>query len=309
MTKKEEEESKNKVSIVLRVILFFMRIRQFFYRRIARKSDPFFLRKKSKSFLPTKKYYKSQRIETLRIKNQDVFFVEPKKSLNTDKVILYLHGGAYVFGILKYHWDFIEQLTTRLKYKVVLPDYPLAPEFSYKENMDFVLELYQQLLEEHAPSQIQIMGDSAGGGLALAFSLVLKEKNLPQPNKLILLSPWLDISMTNPKIEEVEAKDYMLDKEHLKRVGALYAKDTSTENPWVSPIYGKLKDLPKMHLFIGTHDILLPDCQKFRDMGDDLRLNLTYYEYPLMPHCWMIFPIPESSEVVDKICSIITKVH
>jgi monoterpene epsilon-lactone hydrolase len=305
MTKKEESSSKNKISGVLKGVLFFMKIRQFFYNRIAPKSHPFLLQKKSKSFLPTKKDYKNQRIETLKIKNQEVFFVEPKEDLNPDKVILYLHGGAYVFGILKYHWDFIEQLTSRLKYKVVLPDYPLAPEFSYKENIDFVLELYQQLLEKYDASQIQIMGDSAGGGLALSFSLVLKEKNLPQPNKLILLSPWMDVSMSNPKIEEIEPNDYILDREHLKKVGELYAKNTSTENPWVSPIYGALEDLPEMHLFIGTHDILLPDCRKFRDLGEDLKLNLGYYEYPLMPHCWMIFPIPESSAVVDKITSIL----
>ena len=139
-------------------------------------------------------------------------------------------------GLEKYHWEFIEKLSNETGYGIIIPDYPLAPKYTYKEVFEMVEPLYKDIIKEIKPENIIMMGDSAGGGLALALEEKLGEKEIEVPEKLILISPWIDTRMTNPKIEEVQEYDKDLSKEKLKLAGIAYAGEKENNSYLVNPI-------------------------------------------------------------------------
>ena len=150
------------------------------------------------------------------------------------------------------------------------------------------------------------MGDSAGAGLALALSQKLKTENIEQPSKIILLSPWLDVSMKNPDAELIEKNDIMLKIDSLKRAGKLYAGNSNTDNYLISPINGSIEDLPEISIFIGTHDILYPDCIKLKNKLKEQKVAFNFFEYPKMFHDWMLVTmLDESKNVLQQIATII----
>ena len=168
--------------------------------------------------------------------NRKVFAIDPTEKDKNSKYIIYFHGGAYMGGLEKYHWEFIEKLSNETGYGIIIPDYPLAPKYTYKEVFEMVEPLYKDIIKEIKPENIIMMGDSAGGGLALALEEKLGEKEIEVPEKLILISPWIDTRMTNPKIEEVQEYDRDLSKEKLKLAGIAYAGEKENNSYLVNPI-------------------------------------------------------------------------
>lgn len=254
---------------------------------------------------PPKLLKRQNKVEEYILDSQNIYIIHPEK-LRSTKVIFYLHGGAYYTRITLPHWIFIRKLSNKYGMQVIIPDYPTAPAYNYLQTNDFAIKAYKNLLERYSSKEIFFFGDSAGGGLALTLSQSIKKEKLPLPAALVLLSPWLDVSMTNPGIKEIEGKDFMLSLDNLLIAGELYAEDADLKNPLISPIYGDLEGLPPIILFIGTHDILLPDCQKFRDLAFKKDIQLDYCEYDEMLHCWMLFPVPEANEVLEKVQQFIS---
>jgi len=151
------------------------------------------------------------------------------------------------------------------------------------------------------------MGDSSGGGLALAFAQKLAEMDFPvQPEKLILLSPWLDITMENPEIAQVEELDSMLTLEGLRGAADLYADGDDKSHYLLSPINGNLKGLGDISVYIGTHDILWPDCKLFQEKAAKAGKKIALHVYDGMPHTFMLFPLPESRDVEKRIIDTLT---
>jgi len=111
------------------------------------------------------------------VNNRKFWTIKPKNNAS-DKVILYLHGGAYVGTIKKYHWNFAEELLLKTNATIVLPDYPLAPGSSCENAIEFVGQVYQELLKKHSSGNIVLIGDSSGGGLALGFAMHLRRSHL-----------------------------------------------------------------------------------------------------------------------------------
>ena len=169
-----------------------------------------------------KQVQQEENVYTKEYGNKKVFAIEPAEKNKDSKYILYFHGGAYMGGLEKYHWKFIEKIAKQTGYGVIIPDYPLTPKYTYKNVFEMVEPLYQEIIKEIEPQNLIMMGDSAGGGLALALEEKLGEENIEVPEKLILISPWLDITMTNPKIDKVQENDKDLSKEKLKIAGILY---------------------------------------------------------------------------------------
>lgn len=234
-----------------------------------------------------------------------VWTIVPMQNASS-KVILYLHGGAYVENLLSFHWDLIGQLLVKTNATIVVPDYPLAPNAQCPEVLAFAVDLYKQLLVNHSPQNITIMGDSAGGGLALSLAQEVRNHALPQPTNIVLLAPWLDVSLTNPGIADVDAKDKMLNVPRLQVIAKLYAGKLGITHPQVSPIYGDFKGLGKISLFIGTHDILLPDARMFKAMMEQQGIAINYYEYPRMFHVWMAVTfLKESKVAVNQIAALV----
>ncbi|WP_342490930.1 alpha/beta hydrolase [Bacillus sp. FSL R5-0422] len=222
-----------------------------------------------------------------------------------DHQVLFIHGGGYIEQPLTWHWRFLDRLTKQLNSTVYVPVYPKAPNYQYMDAIESVLPVYQALLEKGTPENIVIMGDSAGGGLSLAFAQYLAKKGLPQPWNIILLSPWLDVTLSNPDIAAMVPKEPMLNLALLIEAGKRYAGDMDETHHLVSPIYGEIKALGRISVFIGTHEFFLPDARKFKEIADKQGVPINYIEYPKMNHVFPVFPIPEAKKALNQIVAII----
>jgi acetyl esterase/lipase len=236
---------------------------------------------------PPKRLLKGFRMENHPIDGHPVWMLHPK-SAPTRKKVLFLHGGAYIYGIQSIHWGFARDLSERTNAFLIVPDYPLAPRYTAVEVYEFMDKLYNRMLGTMDSKDLVLLGDSAGGGLALGFVQHLRDRQRPLPSSLILLSPWLDVSLGNPEIASVEHLDAVLTVKGLRRAGRAYAGRWSLIDPRVSPVFGRMDDLPPVSVFVGTHELLYPDCEwlhhRFRESGRSMK----YFVYPGLFHDWLL---------------------
>ena len=241
------------------------------------------------------------------INQRNVWTIKPKVH-NSQNIILYFHGGGYISNLTKFDWRFIQELSLETNCAIVVPDYPLSPVSTYKDVYQYFNILYLKLLSQTSPENIIFMGNSAGGGIALGFAQKLREEKKPQPSQIILNSPWLDISLTNQDIVQIDKKDKLLDIKGLKMAGRLYAEDLESTDHRVSPLYGKLSDLGRISFFIGTHDIFLADVRKLRDKLQAQNISCNYFEYPRMFHVWFLLTsLREAKHALGKMAMLINQ--
>jgi acetyl esterase/lipase len=230
-----------------------------------------------------------------------VWSVSPIEN-KTDLIILYLHGGAYISNLRAEHWSLIDKLISKTGAAIIVPDYPLAPEAGCKETYDFIEELFKGMITEYPSNRIVVMGDSAGGGLALGFAQQLRDQNKKQPDQIIIFSPWLDITMCNPLLERLDKEDNLLSIAGLKSAGQKYAADLDLKDFRVSPVYGDLTGLCRISVFTGTRDILNADSRKLKQLMKDHNISFNYFEYHGMFHDWVIITsLKESIDVINKV--------
>jgi len=255
---------------------------------------------------PSKRLHRKHRVSKREVNGHLVWTVAPKQNAS-EKHIIYLHGGAYVNSFASQHWTLMSKLVETLSCTVIAPNYPHAPEHCVDDVFALLLPLYTELAARSGSSNVIIMGDSSGGGIGLALAQRLREDGHDQPGHIILLSPWLDATLSNPEIAEFDRIDPFLGVEGLKYGGEVYARDVDPKSYLVSPVYGSLKDLAPVTLFIGTRDLLYPDCRKLRDraVADGARLN--YREYDQMVHNWMLGPMPEAKQAIKEIVETIQR--
>ncbi len=227
-------------------------------------------------------------------------FPHKKKS---NKIILYFHGGAYVYGPSILQWRMLSHISKSTGCTALMVNYRCAPEHPYPAAMEDMETVYDYLTNFMKSEQILFMGDSAGGGLALGLAMKLRDRKKQLPAKLILLSPWLDVSMTNKGIKGQAELDNMLAIPGLSEAGQMYCGKEDEKNPYISPVHGDIRDLPPIYLMIGTHDLLLPDCREFQRRAQEEGVSLKYEEWEEMFHDWMLnIPyLPEATEAVQKI--------
>ena len=221
---------------------------------------------------------------------------------NNDIHLIYLHGGAYVLGKegMANREEIISLLIENTKGKVTFFDYPVAPESQVEETLEALENAYQYLLKRYPNDRFMLIGDSAGGGLALSFSQMIQDSPIKQPEKLILYSPWLDASMTNPDIKPLESYDMLLPKEALIDAATKYAGSSNLKNPLVSPIYGNFNHLGDILMFYGTHELFYPDALKLEEMAIENSYDITFSYYPDMQHVWILMPIPEADQALQE---------
>ena len=199
---------------------------------------------------------------------------------------MYFHGGSYMAEATKEHWDFIQKLAIDTNSTVIMPDYPLAPKANYKDVFDFAEPFYKDTIENIDTNQLIVMGDSAGGGLALGLMEKISSEDIKIPNKIMLISPWLDTRLTNSKIDEVQKRDKQLNKETLKLAGIAYS--LGDDNYLVNPIDGDLSKLKNITIFIGKDDILIPDVYVLKNKALEQGIELEVKEYENANHIWVI---------------------
>ncbi|MBN2781126.1 MAG: alpha/beta hydrolase fold domain-containing protein [Candidatus Marinimicrobia bacterium] len=230
----------------------------------------------------------------------NIWDITPRGEIS-DKVVIYLHGGSYKYNFLPPHWNFISVIADELRVRVIAPDYPLAPAYTAPDVFAFLLNIYSELIKKTDPKDITIMGDSAGGGMTLALAQFIRETGFPQPEQLILLSPCIDVTMSNPGIIKLDLVDPMLNIDSIKAAGKAYAGQLSTKHYLVSPIYGKITGLAPISLYVGTHDLLAADCRKLYKMAKKKNIAFDFYEYEGLFHVGMLFPTPEAEDIRETI--------
>lgn len=225
-------------------------------------------------------------IETQQYKNRKVFIVTPKEQ-KSDLKILYFHGGSYAAEATKIHWEFIQRLSIDTKATVIMPDYPLIPKYDYKDVFEMIEPLYKEIVDKIDAKNLIVMGDSAGGGLGLALMEKISKEDMEIPENIVLISPWLDVRLTNPKIKEVQKKDKELSKIKLQLAGRAYAED-EINSYLVNPIDGDLSKLKNITIFTGTNDILNPDAHVLQEKAKEQGVRINLKEYEDAGHIWFI---------------------
>ena len=235
-----------------------------------------------------KKVKETCQLNTEQFMGRNIFIVTPKNREKSDLKILYFHGGSYVAEATEQHWKFVEQIVNDTGATIIFPDYPLTPKYNYKDVFHMVVPLYKEIIDRIDTNHFVLMGDSAGAGLGLALEERIGEDNLTMPAKTILISPWLDVRLTNPAIDEMEENDKQLNKETLKLAGLAYAGEDGINSYLVNPIEGDLSKLKNITILRGTYDILNPDVHVLKEKAEKVGVPIEIKEYEQASHIWMI---------------------
>ena len=181
------------------------------------------------------------------------------------RVILYLHGGAFVMGSPASYRDRAMRLSYRCRAEVFVPEYRLAPEHPYPAAFDDALVAwnYVKFLRQGAP--IFVAGDSAGGGLGLSILVRLRDLGLGMPNGSFMLSPWTDLTVSGPSVDGNRRKELWFTRKHLETWATYYVGDSDPRSPYLSPVFAELSGLSPLLLLVGEHEVLLDDTLRIRD--------------------------------------------
>jgi len=253
---------------------------------------------------PKGSFFKRQGIN--RFKIADSAITEIKQGAINDKLLIFIHGGAYISGPAKHHWDTIKVLSRETKYTIWMCDYPKAPENQIKNistNIDLV---YKSALESYSSDKITLIGDSVGGALITTLTQRLIKNNIATPDHIILISPVMNANLSNPQVLEVEKVDPMLSKAGVQSAKSMCAGELSLDHELISPINGNFNDFPKTSMFVAEHDITFPDqllsVEKMKAAGTELELIVGKE----MPHIWPFLPVMEEAKsALKKIIAIL----
>ena len=260
---------------------------------------------KRRSLVEDENYKIPKRIYHTKVESKEIYNCQTivfNETDDTEYNIIYIHGGAYVNEIMLPHILFCDKLAKKANACVFAPIYPLAPNHTYKQTYEIVEKLYTHLLTLNKP--IAIMGDSSGGGFSAAFAEYLAVKNMPQPKNLVLISPWLDVSMSGD-YDNIEF-DPMKGVDGLREMGKAWAGDLDLKDYRVSPLFGEVSKLPKTTIFVGTHEEIYNDVLNFYNKLEENNVDVELNMGLGMNHVYPIYPlIPESKEAFNHIVNVI----
>ena len=230
--------------------------------------------------------------------------------LSHRNAILYLHGGGYCIGSTSSHRPIIERLCADFGGVVYSLDYRLAPEYNFPVPLIDSTAAYQWLLSEgYSSSELAIVGDSAGGGLALSTLINLREEGIPLPSSGVLISPWLDLSSSGNSIIKNESIDPIINKETLNSFASKYLNGALPTTHLASPLFAELNDLPPILLQVGDMEMLFDDSIRLKEKAADYNIQVELKIWKKMVHVWHIFApiLPEGQAAIIEISSFIKK--
>lgn len=228
-----------------------------------------------------------------------------KKNSTPQRYIFFLHGGGFVANITKYDWLFLNRIVQQTDFGIVIPDYPLVPAGNYKNVFDMIVPAYEEILQQAGAENLVLMGFSAGGGIAFSLAQYARNNQLSQPSQIVLLSPFLDAAMQDPEILTIDKYDPYIDMKGFSKAIAMYAANENPSGYMISPLHGNLEGLAPIHLFAGTHEVLLPGARKLVALAKEKNIAINYYEYKEMYHAWIFLNMPEAKDVFNKLMHIL----
>ncbi len=262
-------------------------------------------REKENCKIPPAKLFKHFEKSSIVISSHTTYLLKHKKGINK-KILIYFHGGGYVKGPLALQWKTLERIAAASLYDVAVIDYPKTPEYTWLEAIEYCMQVFEKILRDYKQQDISFLGDSAGGGLALSVFMMLRDSGKATPAKMILLSPWLDISMSNKEISEFEEKDFILTIGGLVLCGLFYAGGIDTRDWRVSPMFGMLDGLPETHIFAGGSELFYPDCRDFIKNAKANGYKAELHFYKDMQHDWPLIPfMPEAKKARNEIIELL----
>lgn len=215
--------------------------------------------------------------------------------------MLYFHGGGFVLPMFKEHWPLAAAMVEQIGCSVSLPLYPVVPEHPHSKADAQADAAFAKIAASHDPSRIVLNGDSAGGHMALSLALRLARAGGPQPGRLALFAPWLDVTGADEAMQEVQPHDIMLRIGSLRACGEIWAGDRDPGSPECSPLYTAKQDLallPPTRIWTGRHDLFIIDSRTFTARLCEAGVDAKLYEYEAAPHVFMaITPTREAKDV------------
>jgi epsilon-lactone hydrolase len=228
-------------------------------------------------------------------------WVCPATTDRTRLGIVWLHGGGYNIGSLASHTAAASQLAATLRQPVLLVDYRLAPEHPHPAALDDATLAWRWLTDQHDPARCGVVGDSAGGGLAVALAMRLRAAGQPLPGALALLCPWLDLTGSHPAPAGRATQDVVLSPDLLTAWAAAYGGTVALDDPAVSPLFGDPAGLPPIFIDAGGRDLLLEDATRFAARAEAAGVRVRLHVADEMIHAWHLFAsaFPEANESLD----------
>lgn len=222
---------------------------------------------------------------------------------NSSKAILYLHGGGYMIGSNVGYREFAGRLSRATGARVLVLDYRLAPEHPFPAAVEDATAAYRWLLSEgYAPANITIAGDSAGGGLAIATLVNVRDSGGPLPAGGVCLSPWTDLAASGDSAKPGAVDDPLVALEGLQAMSSAYAPGAMA-HPLASPLFADPKGLPPLLVLVGTREILYDDATRFVAKAKAAGVGIEYFEGKDLVHVWPVLAptAPESIDALQRI--------
>jgi epsilon-lactone hydrolase len=218
--------------------------------------------------------------------------------------VLFLHGGGFIIGSPALYRHFTWRIASAARACVLSIDYRLAPEHPFPAALDDAVTAYRWLVADGAdPRRIAVMGDSAGGGLALSLLLRLRDEGIALPAAAVALSPWTDLALTGASLRLNAAADPLVSPEQARRFVDYYLAGTDPRTPYASPLYGELAGLPPTMIQVGSDEVLRDDSVRMADRMRSAGCHVELEIWPRMPHVWQLFTpvLPEARRAIERI--------
>ncbi|KRK13270.1 hypothetical protein FD51_GL001473 [Lacticaseibacillus zeae DSM 20178 = KCTC 3804] len=245
-------------------------------------------------------------IKKTKFNNIDIYELNPER--NSGTAILYLHGGAYAAHPTIQHWKMLNKLAQRTNARIIVPIYTVIPFATYHRAYQTLTALYQLLKNDDRVRKIILMGDSAGGGMALGLAESFAVKDLPQPDSLILLSPWVDITLSNPETKKLDTIDPILNRQALIANGQLWAGKTDRKDYHLSPLFGDVAPLKNVTIFVGTREEFYPDILKLNKKLKKHGVVTNLFHGIGQNHIYPILPTWEARNAIQQMIAVIFSV-
>lgn len=219
--------------------------------------------------------------------------------------LTYVHGGGHVTQISPYHWRLLGGLAEAVGCTVHVPLYPLAPEHAHPAAFAMLDALYAEQVAQHGAEHCVWMGDSSGGGLALVIAQRAVAQGLPAVRDLILISPWLDLALSDPELPTLATTDPWLDLPGMAAAAQWWAGGDDPAAPHLSPVNAPLEGLQRLHVFMGTRDLLWPASRRLLARAQAAGVAMTLHEARDMIHVWPLLPIAQARPAIQAMSDLI----
>lgn len=247
--------------------------------------------------------------EAMRLHGVEVHRFVPQKP-RAGCLIIYLHGGGYALSASAMHHPFIARIAKTARCEALSVEYRLAPHCPYPCALYDVLKVYRALLKRgQAADKVVLLGDSAGGGLALATALALRDAGDPLPAGVVTLSAWADLTLSGASMEENAPYDPLLSREALEKLAAWYVGEQDPRIPYISPLFAEYAGMPPLLMQVSDCEVLYSDSVRVAEKAQAAGVAVTLDTWHAMPHVWHLFApfIPESLQAIERVAAWISE--